>query len=95
MGLILQQPFRAESIVIAVRPTPIEHHEPLGPPRFFVGSVNVNAAIGGGFWLLGVELTESISVGDSPAFRSFQEIAMRLTPPVVDDMQRSIQSRLN
>jgi hypothetical protein len=84
MGLILQQPFKADDVVVAIRPTPLQSDEPLRSPQFFVGSVHNNTAIGGGFWLVSVVLAETVTPDDSLEFRRFQEYAMRLAPPVVD-----------
>ena len=95
MGLILQQPFKAEEVLIGIRPTPIDNHEPLQPPQFFVGSINANTAIGGGYWLLSVELVESVTPDHSREFGQFQEFATRLTPPVIDERLLASQSLLN
>ena len=82
-GLILQQPYRADEVVIGIRPTPSKKHEPLRSPQFFVGSIISNTVIGGGFWLMGIQLTESVTPDHSLEFRQLQEFAVRLTPPVV------------
>lgn len=84
MGLILQQPFKADEVVVAIRPTPLQSDEPLRAPQFFLGSISGNTAIGGGFWLVSVVLSETVTPDDSAEFHRFQEYALRLAPPVVN-----------
>lgn len=80
MGLVLQQPFRAEGIVIGIRRT--ADRESPHSVQYFIGSITANTPIGGGFWLLNVELSEPVVPDESPEFRRLQESALRLAPPM-------------
>jgi hypothetical protein len=57
VGLLMQQPYNAKDVVVAFRPAEAETDE----PWFFLGTCRRNKAIGGGFWVLGVELREFLN----------------------------------
>ena len=54
IGLVLNQPFCADSVVVGYWISCDEMSE----PWFFIGNIRHNQAIGGGFWAVGIELTE-------------------------------------
>jgi len=54
VGLVLNQPFRAEAAVVGYW-IPCDT---MCEPWFFLGNIRRNQAIGGGFWAVGIELTE-------------------------------------
>ena len=70
LALVLPQPFRAVDVVVGLW---------LGSPRFVLAEVRQNAALGGGFWQLGIEITELVDSG-SPAIRPLAPLATRLIP---------------
>jgi len=54
MGIVAHQPIRATEVLIAVSIDDDMTNE----PWFFIGKMKRISAIGGGFWILGVELTK-------------------------------------
>ena len=59
VGLVLPQPFRAEEVLIGfwLEPAVMEQ------PWFFLGRAQSLRRIGGGYWTLGVQLTEYLGAG--------------------------------
>jgi len=72
LALVLHQPFRAESVVIGFWAE--------GEAEFVLGEVRQNAPLGGGYWQVGLELTERIAVADYPALAALVPQAARLVP---------------
>jgi hypothetical protein len=54
VGLIMSAPYRASDVVVGVFDPDLATQD----PWFFRGRAQSNVAIGGGFWLLGIRLTE-------------------------------------
>ena len=52
--MVLTQPFRADAVVVGYW-IPCDT---MCEPWFFLGNIRRNQAIGGGFWAVGIELTE-------------------------------------
>jgi hypothetical protein len=73
LALVLQQPFRSDQVVVGLW---------LERPRFALGSVRQNAPLGGGFWQLGVELTELLDPAEFPQLEPLVPLCARLVPPV-------------
>ncbi len=71
LALVLQQPFKAEQVVIGLW---------LESPRFCLAEVRQNVPLGGGFWQLGLELTEVVDPADHPELEALLPLASRLTP---------------
>ncbi len=75
--LVLNQPFRAEHVVLGYWIAGGEIRD----PWFFLGQVRRNRAIGGGFWSVGVELTEFANSNHQRALAPLHEAAASLLPP--------------
>jgi len=71
LSLTLPQPFKADQIVVGLW---------LGSPRFVLGEIRQNTPLGGGFWQLGVELTDFLSAAEHPQVESLVPLAARLVP---------------
>ena len=72
LALVLHQPFRAESVVVGFWGE--------GEAEFVLGEVRQNVPLGGGFWQVGLELTERICAADYPALEALVPQAARLVP---------------
>lgn len=72
LALVLHQPFWAEGVLIGFLDN--------GVPEFVRGEIRQNAAIGGGFWQLGIELTERVSSSDVPEIEHLRDLVERLDP---------------
>jgi hypothetical protein len=73
LALVLQQPFRSDQVVVGLW---------LQRPRFALGGVRQNAPLGGGFWQLGVELTELLDPAELPQMEPLVPLCARLVPPL-------------
>lgn len=77
-GLVLSHPLRAETLVLGFWVTADDSEG----PWFFFGTPRRTAPIGGGYWTLGVELTEFAN----PEYGEFLEpllpLARKLLPPL-------------
>jgi hypothetical protein len=71
LSLILPQPFRADEFVVGVW---------LESPRFVLGKIRQNTPLGGGFWQLGVELTDLLDSAEAPQIASLVPLASYLVP---------------
>ena len=72
LALVLHQPFRAERVVIGFWGE--------GEAEFVLGELRQNAPLGGGYWQVGLELTERICAADYPALEALVPQAARLVP---------------
>ena len=71
LSLTLPQSFKADQIVVGLW---------LESPRFMLGEVRQNTPLGGGFWQLGVELTDFLDASEYPQVKSLVPLAARLLP---------------
>jgi hypothetical protein len=72
LALVLPQPFRAERVAVGFW---------FAEQAYFVsGEVRQNVPLGGGFWQLGIELTESLNPAQTPDIRRMVSLAARLDP---------------
>ena len=71
LALVLQQPFKSVLVVVGLW---------LESPRFALAEVRQNVPLGGGFWQIGVELTELLDSAKSPQVQSLLPLATRLVP---------------
>ena len=71
LSLVLGQPFKSLEVVVGLW---------LDSPRFVLGDVRQNVPIGGGFWQIGVELTELLEAVDHPQIQTLVPLATRLVP---------------
>jgi hypothetical protein len=74
VGLVLNHPFRAGRILIGVW---IDEEE---RPWFFLGEVKQNSPIGGGYWVIGVKLTEVFEGSDPPGTAELAPLVEKLLP---------------
>ena len=72
LALVLHQPFRADQVVVGFWGD--------GEPDFLLGKVRQNVPLGGGFWQLGLELTERLCPADCPALQPLVPQAAKLEP---------------
>ncbi|MEN6495314.1 MAG: hypothetical protein ABFD16_13625 [Thermoguttaceae bacterium] len=70
VALVLPQPFRAEQVLIGFWLD--------ARPEFVLGHVRQNVPLGGGYWQLGVELTERTGPATCPAIESLVPLTARL-----------------
>jgi hypothetical protein len=77
IGIILTQPFAAETMVLGFCLDEVTALE----PWFFLGVRRHNIAIGGDFWLLGIELTEFISETCREQLEPLIPLVQKLYPP--------------
>ncbi len=75
--LLLNQPFRADTVVVGYWIASDEMSE----PWFFLGNVHRNQAIGGGFWEAGIELTGFANTNYAEALAVLKPLAAKLLPP--------------
>ena len=72
LALVLHQPFWAEGVLIGF------WHD--GEPEFVRGEIRQNAPLGGGFWQLGIELTERVTSAELPEIEDLLGLVARLDP---------------
>lgn len=80
LALILPHPFRVEAVLIGLH---------LDTPLFALGQIRHNAALGGGFWQLGIQIYELIEVDSHPHLPTLLPLAERLVPCAVPASLRS------
>jgi hypothetical protein len=71
LALVLQQPFKSVEVVVGLY---------LESPRFVLGEVRQNVPLGGGYWQIGVELTDFLDAAEYPQVQSLVPLAKRLVP---------------
>lgn len=72
LAIVLPQPFRAERVAVGFWFADQAH--------FVLGKVRQNVPLGGGFWQLGIELTETFDPAKAPEFRRLLTLTARLDP---------------
>ena len=77
IGIIAHQPIRVANVVVGLWP----NDEIAAEPWFFTGEVKRNAPMGGGFWIMGIELTDCLNLDFSDALQSLRRLAKRLRVP--------------
>ena len=78
VGLVLSHPIRARQFLIAVRVDEDER------PWFFLGEFKQNSPIGGGYWVIGVKLTEVFD-SDPPGLEKLSPLVEKLLPSSAPD----------
>jgi hypothetical protein len=71
LSLVLGQPFKSVEVVVGLW---------LDSPRFVLGEVRQNVPLGGGFWQIGVELTDLLDPAEDPQIQGLLPLATRLVP---------------
>ncbi|HUY88455.1 MAG TPA: PilZ domain-containing protein [Pirellulales bacterium] len=72
LALVLPQPFRAERVAVGFWFAE--------QAQFVSGEVRQNVPLGGGFWQLGVEVTQVLNPDDSSEVKRLLPLAVRLDP---------------
>jgi len=72
LALVLHQPFWAEGVIIGFWQN--------GEPEFVRGEIRQNVPLGGGFWQLGIELTQRVAMADMPELERLVPMTSRLDP---------------
>jgi hypothetical protein len=83
LALVLHQPLHAEQVVVGFWSNAEAH--------FVAGKLRQSVSLGGGFWQLGLETTEILSVGRVPKLARLLPWAARLDPSVPWD-SRTLES---
>jgi hypothetical protein len=76
VGLLLPQPFRADEVLLGF----CLPDDAMEEPWFFVGRPQSLRKLGGGFWTLGVQLTEYAGSGCQGKFASLLPLINQLLP---------------
>jgi len=92
IALVLHQPFRAEQVVIAFRLSSEPRLEVGSTLYFVLGSVRQNAPIGGGFWQLGIMLTDLLNRADLPQLEPLVSITSDLVPSPANELPGPVKS---
>ena len=74
VGLVLNQPFRAAEVFIVAWPDEEER------PWFFLGQVRQETPIGGGYWVIGVDLIDVFDDSDPAGIDELQPLIDQLLP---------------
>jgi len=77
IGIVANQPICAHEVLVALWP----NDEVSDAPWFFLSKVIRNAPLGGGFWILGIELTEFATAEYQDLVRPLLPLAERLRAP--------------
>lgn len=80
LALVLHQPLHVERVVVGFLLSRDSHDLLGGEPRFLVGNVVQNVALGGGYWQLGLELSEVITTSDNKSLASLVPYTAQLVP---------------
>ncbi len=77
IGIVSNQPIRATEVLVGLWPD----EQVADEPWFFLGDVKRIAPLGGGFWIMGVALTEFANQDHQDALRPLRSLAERLRVP--------------
>jgi hypothetical protein len=77
IGLVANQPIRAEQVVVGLW----GDERIASVPWFFIGDVRANTPLGGGFWVLGIELNEFANTEYRDVLKDLIPLASRLRAP--------------
>ncbi len=78
VAVVLNQPFRADAVVVGYWISP----DAMSEPYFFLGNIHRNQAIGGGFWVGGIEITEFANTNYNETLAVLKPLAAKLLSPV-------------
>jgi len=78
VAVVLNQPFRADAVVVGYWISP----DAMSEPYFFLGNITRNQAIGGGFWAVGIEITEFANTNYNETLAVLKPLAAKLLSPV-------------
>ena len=77
IGIVANQPICANEVLVALWPDEGVSKS----PWFFLSEVRRNAPLGGGFWILGIELTEFANDEYMDLLKPLRPLAERLRTP--------------
>ncbi len=80
IALVLPHPYRVENVVVGLY---------LDAPQFAVAKVRHNAALGGGFWQLGIQILELLELEDYPHLGTLLPLAWSPAQPRLDRRKSS------
>lgn len=80
LALILHQPFHVEQVVVGFLLSRDSRELLGGEPRFLLGDVVQNVALGGGYWQLCLELSEVLTTSDNKSLASLVPYTAQLVP---------------
>lgn len=83
VGLILTEPFDATEVVVGF----YDREATAEQPWFFLGVTRTSVPIGGGFWLLGIELTEFMNESWHSQLEPLYPLAEKLCPPSSSELR--------
>ena len=78
VGLLLTHPISGPELVVGY----LLADAAVSTPWYFLGTIQHNTPIGGGFWVVGVELHEFVSPQKHPSLQKLEPVAQKLLPPV-------------
>jgi hypothetical protein len=87
IGIVSSQPIRATELLVGLWPD----EQVADEPWFFLGDVKRIAPLGGGFWIMGVALTEFANQEHQDALGPLRSLAerLRVPPPVSTEPLRA------
>jgi hypothetical protein len=77
IGIVANQPIRADKVLVGVW----SDERVANVPWFFLGDVRRNTPLGGGFWIVGVALTEFANDEYRDVLHDVMPLALRLRTP--------------
>ena len=81
LGLLLNHPLNFTNVVVGF----CHEEATASEPWFFLGMQRTNLPIGGGFWLVGIELTEFMNQDWSTQLEPLVPLAKMLLPPSANE----------
>ena len=78
VAVVLNQPFHADAVVVGYWISP----DAMSEPYFFLGNIHRNQPIGGGFWAVGIEITEFANTNYNETLAVLKPLAAKLLSPV-------------
>lgn len=84
IGLVVNHPLNFTDVVVGF----CHEEATAGEPWFFLGVRRTSLPIGGGFWLVGIELTEFMNENWSAQLEPLVPMARMLLPPSVEEQAK-------
>ncbi len=86
--LVLNQPFLAESVVVGYWIS----SDAMSEPWYFLGNICRNQPMGGGFWAVGIELTEFANTNHAKELVALKPLAAKLSAPAAQEKASELLS---
>ena len=87
VGLLLYQPFRAQEVIVGFHIPDDGNPSSEFSPVYLRGEVQQNVPVGGGFWVLGIELIARID--EAEIVEHLESLGERLVPPSIESERPS------